>query len=64
MTYTTSGGTLVSVQCGRCGLLTPEMSVGSEKAAAEIIQAAGWVIRGKAALCPRCRSRPFLRRTG
>jgi hypothetical protein len=59
MFFTTSDGNRTPVHCERCGLGTPSMSVASEKAAGEILRAAGWSVHEAYVLCPRCRSRPY-----
>jgi hypothetical protein len=58
MIYTTNEGRRVPVHCTRCGLSTPVLSVANEKAAAEVLLAAGWTVRSGSTLCPRCRSFP------
>jgi hypothetical protein len=59
MIYTSNEGHKVAVHCTRCGLSTPAFSVANEKAAAEVLLAAGWNVHGGATLCPRCRSFPI-----
>ena len=56
MTYITENG-MQTVQCTSCRLVTPPMAVASEAVAADVLRAAGWVMKEGTATCPRCRSR-------
>ncbi len=50
--------------CDGCGLVTPAMKVASDDVAAQVLRAAGWLISGSTARCPRCRARPLVAASG